>query len=151
MSLFNKIKSIFHSEGESQATEKTNDFNPTDDLMLDTFIYGEAEYRHQSVRMVRREFGEKAFLGDVLDALAGEKVSDGVTRLSVCFLNINHTRPENTTVDYNDSEIIRKLDVISLLNQTGEDGSLHAVAGENVINFPSSNAISTGIPFTCMR
>ena len=42
MSLFNKIKSIFHSEGESQATEKTNDFNPTDDLMLDTFIYGEA-------------------------------------------------------------------------------------------------------------
>ena len=37
MSLFNKIKSIFHSEGESQATEKTNDFNPTDDLMLDTF------------------------------------------------------------------------------------------------------------------
>jgi hypothetical protein len=133
MSLFNKIKSIFHSEGESQATEKTNDFNPTDDLMLDTFIYGEAEYRHQSVRMVRREFGEKAFLGDVLDALAGEKVSDGVTRLSVCFLNINHTRPENTTVDYNDSEIIRKLDVISLLNQTGEDGSLHAVAGENVI------------------
>lgn len=119
-------------EGKSSEVEgETEEFiRSADRNFLMSFLRGEAEYRHQPRRMERFAFGEKIWLGDVVDFLLGCDMSKSLTGLSICCTNIIGSVDETRFVKGNTE--ICNYDLLSSVTYFNDKGELLPLTGENV-------------------
>ena len=144
MSLLKIVKSLFSKENtasqvSNEASEKeetVENFLKDDDMLgnsfKEDFILGEAEFRNQPIAIKRYEYGEPVLIGQVLDALMGENVSDHLTGIVLDSSNIRFDGIDLPAY-MGSANKIRKLNIIDWLIEINKDGEPCLRTGENVV------------------
>lgn len=151
MKLFDKIKSVFHTEHDGSTTRGKESSDQIDDLFLSSFVYFEGRYRYQPVQLPRKEYGDELPLSEVVDALMGKEISKNIIGLSICDVNMMYDMGSEQPY-IAEPKRIRQMNVLNLLTAKNEDGRLYPKTGENVIlTLTRTNGVAIVLFVRCME
>lgn len=125
MGILNRMK---HKLG-SRKSDSDTDIN---DIFMPDFLRGEAEFRYQTLKKERYEYGEKVRPGILADLLLDEDVSEHLTGMAVCSTAMFQLPVHAKTWYVDNYREISDFDVLSLLTHENEKGETLPVGGENL-------------------